>query len=82
MLYLKPQEIDIDDERSRYRFKPGSEKPFLITPAALEAYGVEVIFGCLLRLQAAAARHGGIELPAGLRVGTTERPGAALVHRR
>ena len=33
----------------------------LATPAALEAYGAEVILGCLMRLQAAAARHEGID---------------------
>jgi len=50
-----PQEIPVEDPQSKYTFKPQPNKPFLPTPATLDAFGVETILICLARLQQKAA---------------------------
>ncbi len=57
-LILKPQEIPIDDPRSRYRF---TTQPFVATPTALNIYGQEVITKCLIYLQRQARQYNGID---------------------
>jgi hypothetical protein len=56
---LKSQEIPLDDPSSNCRFVPSAEKPFLATPAAIDAYGT-IIVPCLVTLQRQAALHGGL----------------------
>ena len=58
-LTLKPQEIPLDHPDSCNRFRPSSAKPFLATPAALEAFGTETIVQCLSVLQEKARHHSG-----------------------
>lgn len=60
-LILKPQEIPLDDPDSCNRFLPSGAKPFLATPAALEAFGTETIVECLGVLQQKAREHGGLD---------------------
>ena len=60
-LKLQPQEIPLDHADSKYRFQPGPEKPFLATPAAIEAYTRETIIACLWYLQTLAERHDGLD---------------------
>jgi hypothetical protein len=60
-LILRPQEIPLDDPRSRYNFQPSLEKPFPTTAAALDLYGVETILACLYRLQYKARLSGGLD---------------------
>lgn len=67
---LKPQEIPFDDPRSNCRFVPGTEKPFLATPAAIEMYGTTIL-SCLVTLQQLAIRHGGLD-PSGTEPYTTQ----------
>lgn len=57
-LRLKPQEISLDDPRSRYYF---TTEPFLATPNALNTYGKESIVECLLHLQRQAQQHKGLD---------------------
>ena len=57
---LKPQEIPFDDTDSCNLFQPNSAKPFLATPAALDAYG-EAILPCLVTLQKLAGQHQGLD---------------------
>lgn len=57
----KPQEIPFDAPASSNYFQPRPDKPFLATPAALEAYGLPVIAGCLAKLQREAREHHGID---------------------
>ena len=59
-LTLKPQEIPFDDPASDCTFRPTDEKPFLATPAALAAYGDDVI-RCLSILQQKAEIFGGLD---------------------
>ena len=40
---LKTQEIAFDDPQSSNFFRPSPQKPFVATPAALEAYGEQTI---------------------------------------
>jgi hypothetical protein len=42
-------------------FEPSSEKPFVATRAAIEAYSHEVILACLRVLQEQAKRHDGLD---------------------
>lgn len=58
---LKTQEIPFDDEESCNMFQPSAEKPFLATPAAIEAYQHETILRCLYLLQEQADKHQGID---------------------
>ena len=61
MPVLQQQEIPHDHPESCNMFRPSSEKPFLVTPAAIEAYQHEVIFRCLKVLQEQAERFQGID---------------------
>lgn len=54
---LKDQEIPLDDPRSRHRFR----KPFVSTAGALSTFGPELLFACLLEIQAKADQHGGLD---------------------
>ena len=58
---LKTQEIPFDHPESNCRFQPSADKPFLATPAAIDAYRHEVIVECLQVLQEQAKRHDGID---------------------
>ena len=51
---LKQQEIPLDHPDSCNMFRPGPDKPFVATPAAVELYSREVIIACwqILRRQA------------------------------
>ncbi len=60
-MLLMPQEIPLDDPASRYRFQPSSDKPFVTTPAALDAYGLEAIVTCLAYLQRQAQLYEGLD---------------------
>jgi hypothetical protein len=61
MPILKVQEIPFDSEESCNMFQPSADKPFLATPAAIEAYSHEVIIACLRVLQGQAKRYEGID---------------------
>lgn len=61
MMALRPQEIPLASPESRYMFRPSAAKPFVATPAALNAYGLETIVTCLRDLQAKAVQHGGLD---------------------
>jgi hypothetical protein len=54
---LKDQEIPLDDPRSRHRFR----KAFVSTRGALDTFGPELLYACLLELQAKAVQHGGLD---------------------
>jgi len=54
------QEIPFDAPESRSEFDPFS-KQFVATRGAMEAFGPEVIHGCLLILRAKAREHGGLD---------------------
>lgn len=56
-LRLKPQEIPYDDPHSRFMF----DKNFVATRNAFHLFGPEVLFACLLRIQAEAERHHGLD---------------------
>ena len=58
---LKQQEIPFDSPESVNMFRPSAEKPFVATPAAIEAYTAETIDRCLTLLQAHAALHSGLD---------------------
>ena len=58
---LKTQEIPLDDPQSCNMFRPSPDKPFMVTPAALEMYSREVIVGCWQVLRKQAGEHGGID---------------------
>ena len=60
-LTLKPQEIPLDDPQSNNMFVPLPNKPFLATPAALEAFGMVAITQCLTSLQEKAREHKGLD---------------------
>ena len=59
-LRLKPQESSFDDPQSNCFFLPGSDKPFVVTTAAHDAYGTDIL-PCLCTLQEKARKHGGID---------------------
>src|SRR5207247_3239441 len=44
---LRDQEIQLSDPESVNMFRPGPDKPFLATPAAIAMYTHEVILACL-----------------------------------
>ena len=56
-LRLKPQEIPYDDPHSRFMF----DKNFVATRAAFHVFGPEILFACLLRIQAEAERRQGAD---------------------
>lgn len=58
---LKVQEITFDDPESCNHFQPSAEKPFVATPAAIEAYSHDIIIRCLAVLQDQAKRYDGID---------------------
>jgi len=49
----------LDDPQSSCRFVPTDDKPFLATPAAIDAYGTTIV-PCLVTLQRQAAFHAGL----------------------
>lgn len=57
---LKIQEIPYDDPESRCMFRPGPEKQFVATPAAIALYR-EAIYHCLMELQQLAAKENGLD---------------------
>ena len=59
-LRLKPQEIAFDNPASNCFFRPTPDKPFVATPAALAAYGDEVV-RCLGYLRGMAEAHSGLD---------------------
>ena len=56
-LVLRRQDDPFDLHDSRFRFS----KPLVATPAALEAFGLEVVQRCLLELQQLAEQHHGLD---------------------
>jgi hypothetical protein len=56
---LKPQAIPLDHPDSNCMFRPGPDKPFVATSAAIELYGNEVIVACLRALRDMADRNRG-----------------------
>lgn len=56
-LHLKAQEIPYDDPHSNFVFT----KQFVATQNALQTFGLEVLFACLLKVQAEARKHGGLD---------------------
>ena len=58
---LKPQEIPLDHPDSNNMFRPGPDKPFVATPAAIEAYSHETIIACLQVLREKADEHSGLD---------------------
>jgi hypothetical protein len=60
-LVLKAQEIPLDDPLSACMFEPSQSKPFLATPAAINAFGNDRIVPCLLALQKKARQHKGLD---------------------
>ena len=69
---LQPQEIPLDDERSRFRFNP-SEKQFVATQCALEEFGPEVIGRCMNLLRQRADEHKGLDYLQVFTVGREQR---------
>ncbi len=57
----QPQEIPLDHPDSSCMFQPGTEKPFLATPAAIEAFSYEIIIACLRTLRIKADASGGLD---------------------
>jgi len=60
-LSLKPQEIPLTSPGSGWMFEPTDEKPFVATPAAIAAFGVDTIVACLGRLQQKAREYQGLD---------------------
>lgn len=60
-LTLKRQEIALDHPESCNAFQPSAGKPFLATPAAIEAFGQAEIIQCLDVLQQKARAHEGLD---------------------
>jgi hypothetical protein len=58
---LKTQEVPYDSPESCNFFRPGPDKPFVATPAAIEMYQHETIIHCLRVLQEQARRFNGID---------------------
>lgn len=58
---LKEQEIPLDHPDSTCMFRPGPEKPFVTTPAAIEMYTREVILACWHVLRQKADEHQGLD---------------------
>lgn len=57
---LKMQDVSFTDPASRYLFRPGADKPFVATPAAIKHYS-DVLRPCLRQLQSLAEEHDGID---------------------
>lgn len=57
---LKLQEIPFDHPESCNMFRPGPDKPFLATPAAIELYR-DQIHRCLMQLRQLADQKGGLD---------------------
>ena len=55
---LKPQEIPLDDSRSKYHF---DTQPLVATRNALDTYGIEMIGSCLFYLQEQARQYKGLD---------------------
>jgi len=60
-LSLKPQEIPLESPDSRWMFEPSPVKPFVATPAAITAFGIEAILACLRELQQKARQFQGLD---------------------
>ena len=58
---LKVQEITYDSPESNNFFRPGPDKPFVATPAAIRTYQEETIVRCLAVLQGMAERFKGLD---------------------
>lgn len=58
---LKAQGIPFDHADSTCMFRPGNDKPFVATPAAIAAYGQETIVACLEELRRLATAHNGLD---------------------
>ncbi|MCC7421867.1 MAG: hypothetical protein IT428_16440 [Planctomycetaceae bacterium] len=58
---LKEQEIPLDHPDSTCMFRPGPDKPFVATPAAIELYSAEVILACFRVLRQRADEHQGLD---------------------
>ena len=58
---LKPQEIPFDHPDSNNMFRPGPDKPFLATPAAIEMYTHLTIIRCMAVLQRLAEEKQGLD---------------------
>ena len=56
-LRLKQQEIPYDAQHSRFMF----EKNFVSTQNAYRLFGPEILFACLLRIQAEGRKHRGLD---------------------
>ena len=59
-LHLKPQEIPVDSPASNCFFRSTPDKPFVATPAALAAYGDDVV-RCLSYLHGKAEAQNGLD---------------------
>ena len=60
-LTLEDQEITLSHPNSNNMFQPSLEKPFVATPAAIEAFGQPIIIQCLGELQQKADQHWGLD---------------------
>ena len=60
-LNLKRQELPDNHPDATNMFIPGPEKPFVATPAAIEAYSQETIVKCLMVLQQNAQDKNGLD---------------------
>ena len=58
---LKQQEIPLDHADSNNMFRPGPDKPFVATPAAIDLYSQEVIIACWETLRQKADEHNGLD---------------------
>ena len=58
---LKPQEIPLDHPDSNCMFRPGPDKPFMATPAAIDTHSHEVILRCWQILRENAHTHNGLD---------------------
>ncbi|MBI5757309.1 MAG: hypothetical protein HZA46_02180 [Planctomycetales bacterium] len=58
---LKPQEIPFDHPDSNNMFRPGPDKSFVATPAAIEMYSHDVILACFRVLRAKADEQRGLD---------------------
>lgn len=60
-LVHQPQEIPLDDPESQFFFQPGPDRQLMVTPAALERFGMETIVACLYWLQHLARLRDGLD---------------------
>ncbi|MCA8999488.1 MAG: hypothetical protein KDA80_21010 [Planctomycetaceae bacterium] len=58
---LKSQEIPLDDPESTNMFRPGPDKPFVATPAAIAMYSQETILACWQVLRTLADEQQGLD---------------------